>query len=122
MNGVQEPSTPPLVKIITDGSFGRKVVGKITPAAAVGQKIKDGIEDFSQVGGTRSTTAVNREERFNDSPLGIGQVGGISLAGGIAVHESVSVKGKGVKGQRRQGNKIQQKNNVNIFAKLPHSL
>jgi len=90
------------MKIITDGAFGRKVVGKITPTAAIGQKIKNGIEDFTHVGFTWSSAVVNGDERFNDSPLGIGQVGciGLAYACGNVVHESDSVKVKGEKGSK----------------------
>jgi len=48
MNGVQETGTKPLVKIISNGAFGRKVVGKITPATAIDQQIKNGIPLLSK--------------------------------------------------------------------------
>jgi len=38
----------------------------------IDQQIKNGIEDFTHVGGARSSAGVNGNEWFNDSPLGEG--------------------------------------------------
>jgi len=66
-------------------------VGKIAPAATISEEIKDGIENFTHVGGTWASTGVNGQKCFNDSLLGIGQVGciGLPCLCGTVVHESV---------------------------------
>ena len=58
--------------------------------------IKNGIEDFTQVGGARSSAGVNGNEWFNDSPLGFGQVGTLRICAGL-VAMKVSTRGEKIK-------------------------
>ena len=54
---------------------------QIASSAAVGQEVKDGIEDFTHVGGTWSSATVGGNKGADDVPLDIGQVGCVGSSG-----------------------------------------
>jgi hypothetical protein len=74
MNGVQKTGAPPLMKIITHCAFGREGMGKVTPATAIGQQIKNAIQNFLHVGRSWSSATMSGNEGLNNLPLGIGQI------------------------------------------------
>ena len=51
------------------------------PSTAVGQEVKDGVQDFTHVGPAWSSAVVGRNKGVDDFPLGIGQVGGVGSSG-----------------------------------------
>ena len=61
-------------------AFGRKVVGQVSPTATVGQEVKDGVQDFSHVGGAWSSAGMSGNKGTGDFPLGIGQVGSVGFS------------------------------------------
>src|SRR5271166_5768003 len=66
----------PGLKVMVDRTTRWKFAWQQSPLAACPQKVKDGVEDGTKVGGARSPTwSRRRQNRRNKSPRRVGQVG-----------------------------------------------
>jgi len=73
------PQQPPASKVIVDRLIRRKVFGQQAPLATATQDVEDSIHHLAHVGGPRpSTSFCGRNERRQNSPLGIGQISRIT--------------------------------------------
>ena len=76
---------PPGGEVFVDGALGWEVVGEHVPLAARAVEVEHGVDDFSHIGGPRSSAGLsvgdNEGEEF---PLFVGEVAGVRLTcGGI---------------------------------------
>jgi hypothetical protein len=73
------PQQPPASKVVVDRLIRRKVFGQQAPLATATQDVEDSIHHLAHVGGPRpSTSFCGRNERRQNSPLGIGQISRIT--------------------------------------------
>ena len=73
------PQQPPVSKVIVDRLIRRKVFGQQAPLTTATQDVEDSIHHLAHVGGPRpSTSFCGRNERRQNSPLGIGQISRIT--------------------------------------------
>ena len=76
-----QPHPAPPMEGVADRALGGKVVRQGGPGAARRQQIEDRVEDFPEVGPSRGPRRDRwGHQRFQEGPLGIGQVAGIGLA------------------------------------------
>jgi hypothetical protein len=98
------------VKIVSDGAFGRKIVWEQSPLTAGAVLIKNGFEDFSQIGGFGSSSGGQNDEVSNEFPLFVAQIGSVGSAGNRCHKRTVPISAK------------QDKSNFTKTPKLPHLL
>src|SRR5208282_3499590 len=66
----------PGLKVMVDLATRWKFARQQSPLAACPQEVKDGVEDGTKVGGTRSPARARRRQNWrNKSPRRVGQVG-----------------------------------------------
>ena len=70
---------PPPGEVVVDGALGRQVVREHVPLAAGTVEVEDGVDHFPHLDLPRPSHPVDRDQRLDDGPLGVGQVGGIGL-------------------------------------------
>ena len=68
------------VKVPSDCSFGRKIVWEQTPLTSGASLVKDGVEDFPQVGRFGRTARWQNDLRSDEFPLFVAQVGIVGFA------------------------------------------
>jgi hypothetical protein len=77
-----QPLLPPAAEVVVDGLPGRQVVGQQPPGTAGPQPVGHGVDQLAAVmEGWAAAGLGRRDERGQELPLGIGQVGGIVPAG-----------------------------------------
>jgi hypothetical protein len=70
------PGVMPGLKVMVDHATGWKFAWQHSPLAACPQEVKDGVEDGTKVGGSRSPAlSRRRQNRGNPGPRRVGQVG-----------------------------------------------
>ena len=79
MDRVQGAVMPPFIEVAPHGALGRKVLGEVAPLAAGAQHIQDGVEHVAHGGGAGAASGVDRDKGFDELPLFVGQVAGVSL-------------------------------------------
>src|SRR5215467_2123218 len=76
----------PLFEVVVNGLPGWEVMGQSTPTTPLPRDVEDGVDDFPHIRFSGSATREGwRNPRFQDSPLGIRQIGRVSFA----VHTSL---------------------------------
>lgn len=78
-----DPELFPGLEVIEHPPEGWEVVGQEPPLAAGTFDVEDGIDDLSGIDGPGATTHPRglEDERLDDLPLGIGEIGGIPVLG-----------------------------------------
>src|SRR5262249_35280928 len=72
----------PAPEVGVDGLPGRQVVRQQAPGPAGAQEVADAVDDLADVDAAGATTRLGGgDHRRQHSPLGVGQVGRVSLAG-----------------------------------------
>ena len=66
----------PLLEVVPDGALGQQVVRQQLPLAAGAGLVEQGVEHLADVGRARPAAGLGRrDQRLDDRPLGVGQVG-----------------------------------------------
>src|SRR5260370_19919701 len=69
------------LKVMVDRATRWKFAWQQSPLAACPQEVKDGVEDGTKVGGTRSPAWARRRQNWcNKSPRRVGQIGIVELS------------------------------------------
>jgi hypothetical protein len=89
MHPLPDACTSPGPEIMVDGLVGRKLSREQAPLAAAPQHVEDGIEHLAHIGRARATTGFGRgNERCQEGPFRLGEIGGIALPHPCALHIS----------------------------------
>ena len=83
---VEGAVVPPLVEVAPDGALGREVLGQVTPLAAGAEDVEDGIDDVAQVGLAGPSAGIDGHVRFDQAPLGVGEVAGVGLCSHVPLY------------------------------------
>src|SRR5208337_5182386 len=76
VDGPTHTGVLPGLKVMADRATGWKFSWQQSPLAACPQEVKDGVEDGTKVGGTRSAARSRRRQNWrNPGPRRVGQVG-----------------------------------------------
>ena len=70
----------PLGEVVVDGALGREVVRQHVPLAARTVDVEDGVEDLSHVHLPRPSGEIDGDERLDQGPLVVTEVGRVGLA------------------------------------------
>jgi hypothetical protein len=87
MEGFELSGAFEVMKIASDRSFGRKVVGHQTPLAASAETIENSVDNFAQVGGFGGAAGGQNDVGGDEFPLLIAQVGKIGSSGDTLAHK-----------------------------------
>lgn len=77
-----QPAPTPAMEVVAHRPFGGEIMGQRVPSTPVGQEIEDGVEDLAEVGRSRRPRLDRgRQQGLQESPLLVGEVGGVGLTG-----------------------------------------
>ena len=69
----------PLGEVVIHRALGRQVVREHVPLAPRTGEIEDGVEHLPHVVGPRPSHTINRDQRLDNRPLFVGQIGRVGL-------------------------------------------
>ena len=79
-----QPLVSPAAEVVVDGLPGWQVVGQQPPGAAGSQPVGDGVDQLPAVmDGWAAARLGGRDERGEQLPLGVGQVGWVAATVGV---------------------------------------
>ena len=89
MDLLPQPLLPPAAEVVVDGLPRRQVLGQQPPGTARAQPVQHRVEQLAALVEGRPPAGHGLgDERAEDLPLGVGQVGAAAAAGGVTARSS----------------------------------